>query len=212
MRVQPARFSPGLLSLILFAHAAVLLVVAAAPQASIKLASVPPLTVSLIELQAEAVKPEPRPQPAKPQARPPVVVAEHSSALSAAVPTVEPPRAVVEPVPQAAVAAAAAPTPAAVPQPPVIEPRLDADYLNNPKPPYPSMSRRLGEQGAVHLRIYVNADGSVAKLELKRSSGFARLDQSAMNTVQSWRFVPARQGSQPIAAWVVVPIQFTLGS
>jgi protein TonB len=33
-----------------------------------------------------------------------------------------------------------------------------------------------------------------------------------METVPSWKFVPAHQGGRPIADWVTVPIQFTLRS
>ena len=92
-------------------------------------------------------------------------------------------------------------------------PPRPADYLANPKPSYPSLSRRLGEEGTVRLNILVNPDGSVARLELARSSGYPRLDRSAMETVQSsWKFEPARQGGKPVAAWVIVPIQFTLRS
>ncbi|MCD6706501.1 MAG: energy transducer TonB [Thiobacillus sp.] len=65
----------------------------------------------------------------------------------------------------------------------------------------------------MRLNILVNPDGSVARLEIAKSSGYARLDQSAMHTVQSsWKFEPARQGGKPVAAWVIVPIQFTLRS
>ena len=42
----------------------------------------------------------------------------------------------------------------------VIQPKFDADYLNNPKPGYPSISRRLGEEGVVMLRVYVSAQGT----------------------------------------------------
>ncbi|MEW6592049.1 MAG: energy transducer TonB, partial [Pseudomonadota bacterium] len=88
-----------------------------------------------------------------------------------------------------------------------------ADYLTNPKPPYPALSRRLGEAGLVRLNVLVNADGSVGRLELDRSSGHPRLDHSAMETVQSsWKFEPARQGGKAVPAWVIVPIQFTLRS
>jgi len=45
---------------------------------------------------------------------------------------------------------------------------------------------------------------------LKTSSGSPRLDQAALDTVKRWRFVPARQGDQSVAAWVVVPISFSL--
>jgi hypothetical protein len=47
------------------------------------------------------------------------------------------------------------------------------------------------------------------KIELKASSGYARLDQSALETIRNWKFVPARQGDQKITAWVIVPITFT---
>ncbi|MGQ9685348.1 MAG: energy transducer TonB, partial [Thiobacillaceae bacterium] len=97
------------------------------------------------------------------------------------------------------------------PPTPLPTPPVPADYLNNPKPPYPALSRRMREEGVVRLNILVNPDGSVARLEVARSSGYPRLDESAMKTVQSsWRFEPARQAGKPVAAWVIVPIRFTL--
>ncbi|MGQ9861778.1 MAG: energy transducer TonB, partial [Thiobacillaceae bacterium] len=103
-----------------------------------------------------------------------------------------------------------APEPA-TPATPLPTPPVPADYLNNPKPPYPALSRRMREEGVVRLNILVNPDGSVARLEVARSSGYPRLDESAMKTVQSsWRFEPARQAGKPVAAWVIVPIRFTL--
>jgi protein TonB len=47
-------------------------------------------------------------------------------------------------------------------------------------------------------------------VQLQASSGSSRLDQSALDTVRRWKFVPARLGKDPIAAWVLVPIAFTL--
>jgi protein TonB len=111
-------------------------------------------------------------------------------------------------LPPALATVPAAPAPA----PPLTQPR-PADYRTNPKPSYPSLSQRLGEAGTVRLNILVNPDGSVARLELAKSSGYPRLDRSAIDTVQSsWKFEPARQGGMPVAAWVIVPIQFTLRS
>ncbi len=94
--------------------------------------------------------------------------------------------------------------------PPVIPPRFTADYLQNPAPAYPPLARRMHEQGRVLIRVLVSADGMPERIELKTSSGFPRLDQSALETIRNWKFVPARQGDQKIAAWVVVPIAFTL--
>ncbi|HMM73286.1 MAG TPA: energy transducer TonB, partial [Rhodocyclaceae bacterium] len=99
------------------------------------------------------------------------------------------------------------------PKPAPSLPPHPANYLANPKPPYPLLSRRLGEAGTVRLNILVNPDGSVDRLELAQSSGYPRLDRAALETVQSsWKFEPARQGGRPVAAWVIVPIQFTLRS
>ena len=93
---------------------------------------------------------------------------------------------------------------------PVVPPSFGAAYLNNPKPVYPPLSRRMGEQGKVLLRVFVSAQGAAEKVELQTSSGSTRLDSAALAAVRAWRFVPARQGGQAVAAWVIVPIQFSL--
>ena len=92
----------------------------------------------------------------------------------------------------------------------VVPPRFDAAYLQNPPPAYPPLARRMGEQGRVLLRVLVAAGGLAQQVELKTSSGSARLDQAAVDTVRRWRFVPARQGDQRVGAWVLVPISFSL--
>lgn len=33
---------------------------------------------------------------------------------------------------------------------------------------------------------------------------------SAMEAVQRWRFDPARRRSEPVAVWVLIPVEFTL--
>lgn len=89
-------------------------------------------------------------------------------------------------------------------------PSLNANYLQNPAPIYPSQARENGEEGKVLLRVFVNENGTVEKLILKKSSGYALLDDAAKETVEKWKFVPAKQGDKTIAAWVVVPISFHL--
>lgn len=105
---------------------------------------------------------------------------------------------------------AAAPTPRSTSSTTGSPPRFDADYLSNPAPDYPAASRQLREQGNVQLRVFVTADGRVGELQVHQGSGFERLDQAAIDAVRRWRFVPARQGDGPVAAWVIVPINFTL--
>lgn len=86
----------------------------------------------------------------------------------------------------------------------------DAAYLNNPRPIYPSMSRRLGEQGKVMLEVHVQPDGSASKVSLAKSSGFPRLDEAAVDAVKRWRFVPAKQGNDNVAQVVIIPMPFVL--
>ena len=161
-----------------------------------------------------------RPEPAAELAPPPPQMAP-----PAAPPVVAP----VTPLPQPVVAAPepaaitipVPPAPVAVSQPvapPVAEVQeitmtaqtLTAVYLRNPKPSYPGMSRRLGEQGTVFLRVFITAIGNPTRIELKTSSGYPRLDQAAQDAVQRWKFVPAKRGDQAVDAWVVVPIRFSL--
>ena len=92
----------------------------------------------------------------------------------------------------------------------VSEPDFKAAYLNNPKPPYPRMAIRQQIQGTVTLLVRVLPDGSPGDIRIDQSSGNSLLDDSALKTVKSWRFVPARQGGLPVTAEVKVPIVFSL--
>ena len=105
-----------------------------------------------------------------------------------------------------------APNPSAAAPSPVTPPSFNAAYLDNPAPAYPALARRAGEQGRVLLRVLVSAGGTAEVVEIHTSSSSPRLDSAALETVKRWRFVPARQGDVRVAAWVLVPINFTLES
>lgn len=93
---------------------------------------------------------------------------------------------------------------------PVVPPRFDAAYLNNPSPSYPALSRRNGEAGKVMLRVQVSSDGRPQQIELQRSSGYSRLDDAAISAVRQWRFIPAKRGDENLTEWVLVPLVFKL--
>lgn len=159
-----------------------------------------------------AVQPKQETRASTPSSLPapqPVAIADPTTAANA-------PTGVTAPQPSAPPAAApvTAPPPAPPPAPPApvkIElPSSDADYLNNPKPAYPLVSKRLGEQGTVIVRVLIGADGGAQKAELKISSGFERLDQAAINTVLKWRFIPGKRGGAPETMWFNVPLNFVL--
>ncbi len=106
-----------------------------------------------------------------------------------------------------------APAPASPPpiKPAKIElPSSDAQYLNNPTPIYPPVSKRMNEQGNVVLRVLVSPEGVAQQIELKTSSGYERLDNAAIKAVNQWRFVPGKRNGQAEAMWFNVPINFEL--
>lgn len=93
---------------------------------------------------------------------------------------------------------------------PIYMPDASASDLHNPKPPYPPLSRSKGEQGTVLLKVCVAASGSVDSVNIAQSSGFVRLDRAANDTVERWRFHPARRGGQTIPMCYQLPIRFSL--
>ncbi len=68
----------------------------------------------------------------------------------------------------------------------------NADYLNNPRPVYPSVARRRHWEGLLLLRVFVTAEGHCGKVSVSRSSGHNVLDEAALEAVSRWRFVPAK--------------------
>ena len=152
--------------------------------------------------------PAPRVQAPRP-APMPVAIADPTPAPNAPVgiSTPQPPAPPIE----APVAPPAPPAPSAPSAPARIEmPSSDAAYLNNPKPGYPAISKRMGEQGKVVLRVLIGTDGLPQKVEINQSSGYDRLDRQAQEAVMRWRFVPGKRNGVPEAMWSLVPINFVL--
>lgn len=173
----------------------------------------------VIEPPAPKVAPPPPPPPApvkqpvaKSPAPPTLPPAPQPVAIADPTPAPNAPTGVTAPQPPAPpVAAPVAAAPVAPPAPPKVElPSSDADYLQNPKPPYPAISKRLGEQGKVIVRVLIETNGVPVKAEIRQSSGYDRLDQTAMATVLKWRYVPGKRGGVPEAMWFSVPINFVL--
>jgi len=91
----------------------------------------------------------------------------------------------------------------------VVEPRIDA-RRGLSEPYYPPQDIRAENEGTVLLSIYILADGRVGDVKLERSSGFARLDESALREAKKWRFVPGTSDGTPLAMWKQVPITFRI--
>lgn len=89
---------------------------------------------------------------------------------------------------------------------PMVPPR----YLNAARPAYPIHARMRGYEGMVLLAVKVTTEGRAGEVRIKQSSGYAVLDQSALNAVRTWRFEPARKMNTPLAMTVDIPIRFSL--
>ncbi len=85
-------------------------------------------------------------------------------------------------------------------------PRYSENYL----PAYPLPARQRGYAGVVTLAVEVLADGSVGRLEMKKTSGYELLDKSAREAVKGWKFSPAKKMGTPITMWVDIPVKFEL--
>lgn len=196
----------SLFAIVVGAHVGIALLVFAARTVVPQIAEMP-LVVDLLQpVQPEAPpqakplpvaksRPEaPRPAPKRPA---PPLEATTSNVPAPSAPVAAPPE--TKPAPPAAPAAET-----------VSQARFDADYLKNPAPPYPPLSRRMGEEGKVVLRVSVTPQGTADHIEIRTSSGSERLDQSALKTVRNWKFIPAKRGDAAVQSWVLVPIIFKL--
>jgi protein TonB len=169
-----------------------------------------PIFAGLIQ-PGRAELPPPPPPPPKPVVRPIAL-----PTLIAAAPANEPqaePEKIVVPDPTAPAAIAAPEAPPAPPAPPS-EPRTvsatDVSYLVPLQLTYPPLSRRLGEEGRVVLRVLVDPQGRPAHLLVAESSGYPRLDEAASRAARAARFRPYTENGQPQTVWVLLPFVFNL--
>jgi protein TonB len=84
------------------------------------------------------------------------------------------------------------------------------EYIVAPQVVYPQVSRRMGEQGKVMLRILVSAKGMPDQVTIEASSGSSRLDDAARIAGLRAQFKPYVENGHAVAVYVIVPLNFTL--
>ena len=205
---RPSHFQrSSLLAVVIALHAGVFLLILAAKTVAPQIMEMP-LIVDLLQPPETQKEPEAKPLPV---VRPQPVRQKPVPVPKAPVPVIE---TTTSTAPAPATAIAAPPENKAANAAPAEESfsqaRFDANYLRNPAPPYPALSKRMGEEGKVVLRVSVNPQGTADSVDIKTSSGSPRLDESAQKTVRNWKFIPAKRGDTPVQNWVLVPIIFKL--
>ena len=100
------------------------------------------------------------------------------------------------------------PQPPAAPAPPKTV--SGVEYIQPPQPDYPPIAKRMGEEGRVMLRVLVSDRGRPEKVDVQKSSGFARLDEAARQAAMRAMFKPHLKDGRPVAVYALIPINFAI--
>ncbi len=177
------------------------------------------ITPSIPRAAPEAL-PEPTPVKLQPAKKP--VVKPKQERLAAKAPAI-PKQEYVEPVPEPLPASApvrkqtresrslADAAPAQIPTGPVtLASELSVSCPKLSPPAYPAISRRMGEEGKLVLRVELDESGRIDEAKVLDSSGYERLDTAALAAVKSWHCNPSLRNGQPVRAVALQPFNFVL--
>jgi len=67
-----------------------------------------------------------------------------------------------------------------------------------------------GAEGAVGVRVLIQADGTAGRIEIIATSGSPILDRAAEAAVRRWLFAPATRDGVPIEAYVTFKIRYVI--
>ncbi|RJG04377.1 energy transducer TonB [Noviherbaspirillum sedimenti] len=161
--------------------------------------------------------PQPVPKPAKP-VKPVVTPKPPQQPAPKAITTQAEPAPAPAPAEPAAATAPANSAPATATPGPVVpaapvQPRTvtsGVEYLQPPRPEYPALSRRMGEEGTVMLRILITERGRAERADIHKSSGVPRLDEAARQAALRAVFKPYTENGRPVPVYAILPISFQL--
>lgn len=142
-----------------------------------------------------------RPTPVMPSPKPAPLPQPVEAPVTAAAPSIDPPT-------PAAPIAQAAPSAPVMPAPPKTV--SGVEYIQAPQPDYPPIAKRMGEEGKVILRILVNEKGRPERIDVRQSSGSARLDEAARQAAARALFKPHLEDGRAVAVYALVPINFSI--
>ena len=123
-------------------------------------------------------------------------------------PESEAPAATVVDQPTASESAAGSAGPA-TPTPVIVQPDVDP-RIGLSEPLYPASEIRAEHTGTVLLSVWVLENGRVGDVRLEQSSGWKKLDDSALREARRWRFKPGMRDGIAAAMWKQVPVTFQL--
>lgn len=82
--------------------------------------------------------------------------------------------------------------------------------LGNKKPKYPELSLRRKEEGKVTLLAHVLPSGKAEYVRIYKSSGYSRLDDSALKATQKYQYQPAIKDGQKVSYDYIFTVTFKI--
>ncbi len=86
------------------------------------------------------------------------------------------------------------------------------EYLQPPYVKYPTVSKRMSEEGELVIRVLINGKGYTERVEMKKSSSSSRLDEATKQAVMRTLFKPYMEDEKALLVFTIVPINFQLSS
>ena len=177
----------------------------------------PPKILNETYVDVTLTQPPPPPPEPKPIVVPPpkpVVIPPKPEEKLQPPPPPKPEMTIPEPKPQPS-PPPPAPKPVVVPPP---QPKLTEEYVPVTQPTYavqathvyPPEAARRHQQGTVVLMLYISGSGTLAKIEIVKSSGYPLLDSAAIREMKMSKFEPAMDGAIPIRSRAQASVTYRL--
>jgi protein TonB len=77
-------------------------------------------------------------------------------------------------------------------------------------PLYPMKAKRMEIEGYVKIKFLVDEDGAVSRVSILDASPKGVFEDSVLQTLPSWKFMPGKFQGEPVSSWVVTSIRFEL--
>lgn len=82
-------------------------------------------------------------------------------------------------------------------------------FIHRETPIYPFIARKLGKEGKVLLRLVLDAQGQLQRIETVETNGFGFVE-AASAAIKKSTFTPAVSNGRTVSSQVLVPIRFVL--
>jgi TonB family protein len=87
---------------------------------------------------------------------------------------------------------------------------VQPDFSTCTLPVYPPEAKARKDEGSTTLAVLVGPDGVVRKTVVRKSSGYADLDEAARTSLGSCRYRTALVDGKPVEVWTMIAYVWTM--